>query len=142
MYRYEEERQQHIAQYGSFLFCPEHGNLCSFMEETWNTGCGCGRTPCIIDDPEDIELKKRQAENRRKRDAEEKLRREAEKKEPPAPIRRQTKSWRDIQVERIQRLEEESEQAYRRNRPRIGEEKLHQAIILRRQLRRKENIDV
>ena len=68
-------------------------------------------------------------------------REEAEKRrcgeEHAAPIRTQNKSWERIQMERIRRLEEESSEAYRRNRPRVGEAKLHEAIMLRRELRRK-----
>lgn len=142
MYRFEEARKQHIVQYGSFLFCPERGNLCFFMEEEWKTGRKCSRTPCIQDDPKDLELKQIQEENRKRREAEEKRRREEEQNSSPSRIRQQKKSRRDLQLEKIERLERESEEAYRRNRPRIGEEKLNQAIILRRKLYGKENINV
>lgn len=135
MYRFEEQRQQHIEEYGSFLYCPERGNLCSFMEEKWKTGCSCSRRPCILDDPEYIALRKRQKQNIEKRRAEEKQYREEER--DAAPIRTQSKSWEVLQMEKIRRLEEESARAYRRNRPKIGEDKLYEAMRLRRELRRK-----
>lgn len=136
MYRFEAERQQHIAEYGSFLYCPERDSLCSFMEETWKTGCSCSHCrPCILDDPDYLALKKRIEQNIEKRAAEEKRHREEEK--DAAPIRTQSRSWEVLQMEKIRRLEEESARAYRRNRPKIGEEKLYEAMRLRRELRRK-----
>lgn len=142
MYRFEVARQRHIREYGSFLHCPKTGQLCSFMEATWETGRACSRRPCILKDPEYIALKKKQEENRKKRETEERRRRQAGQEETPAPIRRQTKTWRQFQIEKILRLERESSRAYRRNKPRIGEEKLNQAIMLRRELYRKEQRDV
>ena len=59
-YRFEAERQQHIEEYGSFLYCPKHGNLCCYMENVWETGEGCGRTPCIAEDPEYQKLQEQQ----------------------------------------------------------------------------------
>lgn len=135
MCRFESERQNHIAQYGSFLYCPERNVLCFFMEEKWKTGCDCRRMPCVLDDLEDIALKKRQKENLARRHAAEKKAREEE--EQAAPIRRQTRSPETLQLDRIHRLEEESRLAYRRNRPNIGEAKLHEAMMLRRDLRQK-----
>ena len=135
MYPFEAERQQHIARYGSFLYCPLGDTWCSYMEEQWKTGRPCSRKPCILHDPEHIELNKTIEENRKKREADERLRREEERRDPPAQHRRRTKNWRDVQLEKIRRLEEESAQAYRRNRPKIGENKLYEAMRLRRELR-------
>lgn len=142
MYRYENARKKHIETYGSFLHCPKTGHLCCFMEEQWKTGCECTRKPCILDDPEDIALKERQARTREKRELEEQKKRDAGIEETGAPIRTQTKTRRDLMIEKIQRLEKESENAYRRNMPRIGESKLYEAMRLRRQLRREESKDV
>lgn len=139
MYRFETERQQHIAEHGSFLYCPEHDTLCSFMEKTWETGCRCSRKPCIVEDPEYIALRKRQEETAAQREAAERRYRAEEM--DAAPIRTQNKSWEVLQREKIHRLEEESRQAYRRNWPRIGEAKLHEAILLRRELRRRTGKD-
>ena len=139
MYKYENARKKHIEIYGSFLHCPKTGCLCCFMEEQWKTGCECTRTPCILEDSEYIALKKRQEETAAQREAAEKRYREEEK--DAAPIRTQNKSWEVLQREKIHRLEEESRQAYRRNWPRIGEAKLHEAILLRRELRRRTGKD-
>ncbi len=137
MYRFEEQRQQHIEVYGSFLYCPERDNLCCYMEEKWKTGCSCSRTPCLMEDPEYQKLQARIRANVKRRE-----RQKPEKEETVRRSRRQTKSWKDIQLEKIERLEEESRQAYKRNRPRVGENKLYEAMILRRELRRKESNDV
>lgn len=130
MYRFETERQQHIAKYGSFLYCPEHDTLCSSMEKTWETGCNCSRKPCILEDPEYQKLQERIRRNVARRQGE-------TKEEKQDNIRRQTKTWEERQLEKIHRLEAESRKAYRRNRPKVGEDKLHQAIMLRAELRRK-----
>lgn len=129
MYRFEEERQQHIKEHGSFLYCPEHDALCCYMESKWETGEDCSRRPCIIEDPEYQRL---QAKIRRNV-----ARRADLEPEEHAAIRRQTKTWEQQQLEKIARLEEESRRAYKRNRPKAGEDKLHQAIMLRAELRSK-----
>lgn len=136
MYRFEAERQQHIERYGSFLYCPKKDNYCFFMEKEWETGCACSRTPCIVDDPDYQKLQKTIRKNVEERN------RKRQKEEPASPIRRQTKSRQDMQIERIKKLEQESAEAYRRNRPRIGEEKLNQAMQMRRELRGRESKDV
>ena len=129
MYRFEEERQKHIKEFGSFLYCPKHGNLCCYMEETWVTGRECARTPCIVEDPEYQMLQARIRKNV--------ARNKAEPKEQQDNIRRQTKTWEESQLEKINRLEAESRRAYKRNRPKVGEDKLQQAIMQRAQLRSK-----
>lgn len=133
MYKFEEARQEHIARFGSFLYCPERDNYCFFMAEVWDTGEKCSRAPCIVDDPEYIKLQERIEKNRERRRKE--AMKAAEEKEERAQIRRQTKSRKDVMLERMHALEKESEAAYRRNRPRIGAEKLEKAMALRRQLR-------
>lgn len=133
MYKFEEARQEHIARFGSFLYCPERDNYCFFMAEVWDTGEKCSRAPCIVDDPEYIKLQERIEKNRERRRKE--AMKAAEEKEERTPIRRKTKSRKDKMLERIYALEKESETAYKRNKPRIGAEKLEQAIALRRQLR-------
>ena len=130
MYRFEAERQKHIEEYGSFLYCPEHDTLCCYMEDAWTTGEGCRRRLCLCEDPEYQKLQERIRKNV--------ARRKAAKEEPQRNIRRQKKTRRESQLEKIQRLEEESRKAYKRNRPKVGEDKLQQAIILRAQLRKEE----
>ena len=136
MDRLEKEKREHIDKYGSFLFCPERDVLCSFMENVWKTGEDCGRRPCILDDPWYQKLQERIRKNLARQS------KKRPKEEKAAPIRRQTKSWKDLQWEKIHRLETESARAYRENRPKVGEDKLNQAIRLERELRGKEDSDV
>lgn len=113
--------------------------MCTYMEGNVLFGTECARRPCVLDDPEYREMKKRQEKNRIRN---EKLaREEAEKRrnDPPPSFKRKTKTREQLIKEKIERLERESEEAYRNNRPRTGETKLHDAIVLRRKLRRGEN---
>ena len=136
MYKFEEARKQHVTEHGSFLYCPRRSVLCSFMEDEWKTGNTCDRKPCILDDPEHQKLQKRIEENRR---LNEERRRSAPEEEPIRTYRRQNKYPEDLIMDKIRRLEEQSREAYRRNRPKTGEAKLHEAILLRRKLRREYN---
>ena len=128
----ETRRLEHVKAYGSFLYCPKKNTICSRQEENVQKGIECARRPCILDDPEYIELTKRIAANRIARDQ---MRANETKEEPHAPIRSPRKSRRDPRLELAEKLEREPEAAYRRNKPRIGEEKLQKAIMLRAQLR-------
>ena len=130
-------RKEHVKRYGSFLWCPDREKLCSFMEEALCRSGKCERDLCILDDPEYQKLKERQEKNRIRREKIEKAEREEEKRDPPAPIRTQNKTEIDLIKDEIRRLENESRMAYSRNRPKLGESKLHEAIVLRRKLRRK-----
>ena len=133
----EELRKKHVEKYGSFLRCPERDTICSFMEEALCGSGKCERDPCILDDPEYLKLQERIAKNVKLNAERMKKEREEEKRNPPAPIRTQNKTDDDLIREKIRRLEEESKLAYSRNRPKVGEWKLHEAIALRRQLRRR-----
>lgn len=133
----EELRRAHIEKYGSFLRCPERNVLCSFMEEALCGSGKCEKDLCILDDPEYLKQQERIAENVKRNAERMKREREEEKRNPPSPIRTQNKTDDDLIREKIRRLEEESKLAYSRNRPRVGEWKLHEAISLRRRLRRK-----
>lgn len=130
----DEIRKAHIEEYGSFLHCPERSVLCEFIDGHWDTGCG--REGCILDDPEYQALKKKQEANRLRWERLAEERREQEAKDPPQRIRTQNKYPEDRIWDQIHRLEEESRIAYESNRPKVGERKLHEAIVLRRKLRR------
>lgn len=132
----EELRRAHIEKYGSFLRCPKRDTICSFMEEALCGSGKCERDPCILDDPEYLKLQERIAKNVKRNAERVKREREEEKMNPPAPIRTQNKYPEDDMWARIQRLEQESREAYKRNKPKIGESKLHEAILLRRKMRR------
>ena len=128
----EEARQEHIRKHGSMLYCVERDTICAFMQDAWITGCQ--RSLCILDDPENIALMKRielkRAENARL---------EKRKDEKAAPIRNQTgriRSYKQIKLEEIHRLEEQSQQAYHNNNPRQGETLFNRAQIMRGELKR------
>lgn len=132
----EELRKAHVAEYGSFLYCPERSTLCVFIDGFWDMGCG-REEGCILDDPEHQKLQKRIEENRRLN--EERRRDAPEEEETRRTYIRQNRYPEDLIMDKINRLEKESRKAYQRNRPKIGERKLHEAILLRRKLRREYN---
>lgn len=125
----ETRRLEHVKKYGSFLYCPERDTLCAYQEENVRKGTECAREPCILDDPGYIELKKIIERNRTAASQ------NRSTQEDAAPIRRQNKSRQDQLREEIQRLEREARLAYRRNRPKIGEQKQYKAMMLERELR-------
>lgn len=129
-------RQEHLKKYGSILYCQQRGVLCAHIEDRWAEGCG-RQGGCCLDDPEYIAMKERQERNRKENDRRAREEAEREKKDPPMPIRTQNKYPEDMILERIEKLETESREAYRRDRPKEGERKLHEAMVLRRELRRR-----
>ena len=128
----QEARTEHIKEYGSMLHCPDRDTLCEYMNGAWLTGCTRGG--CILDDPEHQRLQERIEENRRKNAD---VHRKEKEEERELKIRTQNKTEEELIMKRIQRLEEESARAYHHNRPALGEATLHEAIVLRRKLRRK-----
>lgn len=133
----QEAREKHLKEYGSFLYCPKRDVLCVIMEGQWATGCE-RQGGCLMDDPEYISMREVQRENRARNDRQAREEAERKKKDPPAPIRTQNKYPEDLILKRIEKLEAESREAYRRDRPKVGERKLHEAMVLRRSLRRKD----
>ena len=124
--------KERAEKYGSSLFCPEKETICFHI----NTPNGiCERTVCCKDDPEYIEQQIRIEENRRKNAEKEFLEREAEKMDPPAPIRRQTKSRIDLLEKQIVAKEERAQQLYRNNKPKLADSMMQEVMILRKQLR-------
>lgn len=134
MYPYEAERQEHVKQYGSFLYCPEHETICSFMESTWKTGSRCSRTPCIKEDPEDIALQER-IRRRRERIAAGKKEQKPAEKPQIRDQRNMTVSIEQKIMDEIHELEEASKEAYRSNNPRKGEDLFHRAMQRRMELK-------
>ena len=126
----EAARETHIKMYGSFLYCKERDTLCAFMDGAWETGCK--RKTCILDDPDYIALQNR-IEHNRKRAA-------FRKKEDSqaAPIRNQKNMIRSHErrlLDEIHRLEEDSQKAFRDNRPADGETLFRRAQIMRGELK-------
>ena len=131
----EEARQRHLKKYGSMLFCPERETLCVFMEGMWGTGCE--RDLCIIDDPENQKLQRKIEENRQKQIEAERRHREEER--TAAPIRDQrnlTKPYIQKEIDEIHQMEERSQEAYRNNDPKKGDELFSRARYRRGELRK------
>ena len=94
------------------LYCPERDTLCFEMNDAWISGCRAEK--CCLDDPEYIARKERILERNR---------RPAQEKETEQKIRNQSKmgrSYVDKLFDEAHRLEERSQQAFRRNRPNEG----------------------
>lgn len=125
----------HFEKYGSILFCPERKTICSFMDGAQATGCQ--RKPCILDDPADIELQRRIRETRARQ--EETLRKQREEEKTAAPVRDQRnmiKTYVQKELEKVREIEEQSQEAYRRNDPRTGDTLFNRARIRRGELRK------
>ena len=127
-----------MQKYGSMLFCPERETLCFYMDGMWATGCE--RDGCILDDPEYQKLQEVIRKNR-----EDSFRRqvEAERKAVEAAKRNAEKEKRERfiaeKMKEIHRIEEMSREAYRRNRPRRGDELFEKARSMRIELKRQTN---
>lgn len=134
MYPYEAERKEHVRTYGSFLYCPERDTVCSFMEGMWKTGHKCDRSPCILDDPEDIALQERIRKRREQMAAGTKEQKPADKPQI-RDQRNQTTSIREKIMNEIHALEDASKEAYRNNNPKKGEDLFHKAMYKRMELR-------
>lgn len=134
----DREREEHMQKYGSMLFCPERETLCFYMDGMWATGCE--RDGCILDDPEYQKLQEVIRKNR-----EDSFRRqvEAERKAVEAAKRNAEKEKRERfiaeKMKEIHRIEEMSREAYRRNRPRRGDELFEKARSMRIELKRQTN---
>jgi len=131
----ERRRAEHVKEFGSFLLCPKRECLCVFMEESVQNGTKCIRRPCILDDPENIELMKIQEQNRMKRAI---LARRIQEEEERALIRNQSRQGtpyeQRIRAE-IHRLEKESEKAFRNNNPNRGHTLFNRSRIMRGELK-------
>ena len=108
------------------------------MDGMWATGCE--RDGCILDDPEYQKLQEVIRKNR-----EDSFRRqvEAERKAAEAAKRNAEKEKRERfiaeKMKEIHRIEEMSREAYRRNRPRRGDELFEKARSMRIELKRQTN---
>jgi len=132
-----KSRKERVAEYGSFLYCPERDRLCFALN---NDEGICERKseqePCFIDDPkwlakqEEIEINLQ--ENAR-REQEEKAK---EMQSPPAPIRRQTKTGVQLLEEQIRRREAKARSLYRANKPRAADSVMREVMALQAKLRK------
>lgn len=126
----QKAREAYLRKHGSFLYCEDRDTLCVYMDGMWMTGCE--RKECILDDPEYIALQKRIEENRIR------AQQKQEETEAHAPIRNQKNMIRSHEkrlLDEIHRLEEESQKAFRNNRPADGETLFRRAQIMRGELK-------
>lgn len=127
----EDVRKQRVAQYGSFLFCPEWDTVCDFR----NTPDGsCGRSLCVREDPEYIRLQMRIEENRRRNEAMGVNAPEA----PQTNIRTQNKTDKDLLKDLIWQKEKEARRCYERGWTRKGDSLTYEIIRLNTRLREME----
>lgn len=118
-----EIRDEHIKKYGSFLRCPERGNLCTGI----NTPDGiCRRNPCYLDDPEYIKLQEQIEAKRRKRDNRRSAEDTAEQKcsDPVKELAGYTA-----------RRETAARRYYRENKPRQADRIMQEVLMLQARLR-------
>lgn len=118
-----EIRDEHIKKYGSFLRCPERGNLCTGI----NTPDGiCRRNPCYLDDPEYIKLQEQIEAKRRERDNRRSAEDTAEQKcsDPVKELAGYTA-----------RRENTARRCYRENRPRQADRIMQEVLMLQARLR-------
>ena len=125
----EELRIERVKQYGSFLYCPMRGNLCFGRY----TDKECSYDSCILDDPEYQKQQKIIEDNRRKRKEEAK----EEKKFVP-PSRPKTKSRESEAWDEVHRMEAYANQLYKKNKPKIADGIMADALYMRKQLHQAE----
>lgn len=128
-----KSRRERIEEYGSFLFCPEKNRLCFAMD---NDEGICERALCFIEDPAYIKQQERIEQNMKENAAREREVRKREKLDPPAPIRRQTKSKTDLLEQEIELKQNKAKYLYRVNKPRAADNIMHEVTMLRKQLLR------
>lgn len=128
-----EIRKERVEQYGSFLFCPDKNTLCFGRD---SEDGNCKHPSCLLEDPEYIrkreEIEKRMKENNL-REIEERGHKD---ETPSAPIRRQTKSKKELLEEEIKSKEAYARSLYRNNKPKRGDEVILEVIRLQAELRR------
>ena len=125
----EELRMQRVEQYGSFLYCPLRNTLCFGRY----TDRECGYDSCILDDPEYQKLQKTIAQNRKKRN-EQSTQKEAAAFVPPSRKTREDEIWREIY-----KKEAMAAKLYRRNKPKLADGLLMEAMHMRRRLNQERN---
>ena len=120
----EKLRIQRCEQYGSFLYCPFRDTLCFGRY----TDQECKYDSCILDDPEYQELQKTIEQNRIKRNA------RSEEKQPEfiPPSRPKKRTAEDEAWEEILQKEELARKLYRKNKPKIADGLMADAMYLRR----------
>lgn len=133
----EKAREEYLKKHGSFLYCEQRDTLCVYMDGMWMTGCE--RESCILDDPEYQLLQERIEKNRRRQAEDHAENRKKEKEDALISNRRgRPRSIRDRKMKEIHRLEEASQEAFRQNKPNLGESLFVKARFMRGELKKEE----
>lgn len=109
---------QRVQQYGSFLYCPVRDTLCFGRY----TDKECNFDSCILDDPEYQKLKEKISENR--------MRHKDEPKEPE----KKAKTTEELAWEEVYKKEAMARKLYRRNKPKVADALMAEAMYARRTL--------
>lgn len=118
----------------SMFRCWERNTTCFKIDPTSGT---CTRGVCLLDDPEHIAQEARIEKNRQKNAERERIERAREKAERENPIiRRQTKTKDEILRDKIIRVENQIQQAYRRGRTRKGDALTKELLRLNAEMRK------
>ena len=115
----EELRIQRVEQYGSFLYCPVRDTLCFGRY----TDSECKYDSCILDDPEYQKLQERISRNRMQRNET-----KPDASEKTGPTQEQL-AWREVY-----RKEAIARSLYKKNKPKLADGILAEAMYLRGQL--------
>lgn len=129
----QKTRKERVAEYGSFLYCPDKDTICSAMD---NDDGICRRTLCYLEDPEYLKRQERIRRNVEANARQEREKRIKENEVPPAAIRRQIKSSAQILEEQIRRKEEKARRLYRANKPRAADSVMREVMTLQARLRK------
>ena len=124
-----EIRKERVKKYGSFLRCPERGNLCFGIDTPDGI---CKYKTCCLDDPEYIAKQKqiqRNIEENARREWEER-RREEKENAAKQIIRRQTKTKEELIERDIARLEAKARHLYRTGKRNAGDAVMHDVTVL------------
>lgn len=118
----------------SMFRCWERSTLCTKIDSASGT---CTLDSCLIDDPTHIAEQALIEKNRQINAERERLERKRERAEGEKPIiRRQTKTKEDILNNKIERLENRIQQAYRRGRTREGDVLTRELLRLNAEMRK------
>lgn len=108
-----------VQQYGSFLYCPLKDTLCfgRYTDEE------CAHDSCFLDDPEYKELRRRIDRNRMKRGNEE-----------PKPPEKAEPTSEELAWKEIYKKEAMAKKLYRKNKPKLADGLMAEAMYMRGQL--------
>ena len=118
-----KSRKERVAEYGSFLYCPQKDTLCSQLD---NDSGICERALCYLEDLEYIALREK-IEKNIKKNAMRELEKESRKKDGTNELKAQ-----------INKKEEKARVLYKQNKPAAADAVMGEVMVLRGKLRNHE----